>query len=73
MGPSSSRTMDSRSPPAVFTYPDVIIALAVLLARYGQSILYPRLLLIFDICLRINMEVQDLAVGCPSGFPPARE
>ena len=73
MGPSSSRTMDSRSPPAVFTYADVMIAIAVLLARYGQSILYPRLLLIFDICLRINIEVQDLAVGCPSGFPPARE
>ena len=73
MGPSSSRTMDSRSPPAVFTYAEVMIAIAVLLARYGQSILYPRLLLIFDICLRIDMDGQDLAVGCPSGFPPARE
>ena len=37
MGPSSSRTGDSRTLPAVVTYPDVMIAMTVLLTRYGAS------------------------------------
>ena len=49
MGPSSSRTGDSRTLPAVVTYPDVMIAMAVLLARYGASSVYPPFSTIFAV------------------------
>ena len=48
MGGALLQTKDGRTRPAVSAYPSVMIAMAVLLARYGQSILSHQFLPIFN-------------------------